>query len=234
MSSPGTARPAVRRLLVVTRTAGYRHTSIPDGLRALREIGLVEGFETQAMADATTIDSELLRQFAAVAFLSTSDRILAADERAAFATWLGRGGGFVGIHSASTCEDDWPEFEAIVGARFAHHREVQRGVVTIDDADHPSTASLPQRWPGVDEWYNFQTNPRPRVRVLASIDEATIEGGTMGADHPIAWSGTYGLGRTWYTGLGHTSERYDEPLFRNHLAGGVRSCWADGALASMA
>jgi type 1 glutamine amidotransferase len=58
--------------------------------------------------------------------------------------------------------------------------------------------------------------------VLASLDESTYKGGTMGRDHPIAWCRKIGKGRVWYTALGHTSASYMEPLFLEHLLGGIR------------
>jgi hypothetical protein len=44
----------------------------------------------------------------------------------------------------------------------------------------------------------------------------------MGADHPIAWCHSVGAGRSFYTGIGHTTEVYSDPLFRQHLLAGVR------------
>jgi hypothetical protein len=72
-----------------------------------------------------------------------------------------------------------------------------------------------------DEWYNFQTNPRPSVHVLATIDESSYTGGTMGADHPIAWWHDYDGGRAWYTAGGHTDESWSEPLFLAHVLSGI-------------
>src|SRR2546423_12961048 len=73
---------------------------------------------------------------------------------------------------------------------------------------------------------NFAAHPRGRVHVLATLDESTYSGGTMGADHPIAWCHLYRGGRAWYTGGGHTIESYAEPAFRQHLLGGIP--WAAG------
>jgi hypothetical protein len=70
-----------------------------------------------------------------------------------------------------------------------------------------------------DEWYNFRSNLRGRVKILATLDETTYSGGAMGADHPIAWCQLYDGGRAWYTAGGHTKESYSEPLFRQHLLG---------------
>jgi type 1 glutamine amidotransferase len=65
------------------------------------------------------------------------------------------------------------------------------------------------------------------VTVLATLDESSYTGGTMGADHPIVWAHTTaGGGRAFYTGMGHTKESYSEPSFRQHLVLALR--WAAG------
>ena len=96
-------------------------------------------------------------------------------------------------------------------------------MVRIEDPGHPSTKGLPRNWERIDEWYNFVSNPRGAVHILARIDEGTYFGGAMGADHPIAWCRNVDRGRSWYTAMGHTRESYAEPLFRRHLLGGIES-----------
>ena len=81
---------------------------------------------------------------------------------------------------------------------------------------------MPGRWRRSDEWYDFRANPRGRVRVLATVDESTYAGGTMGADHPIAWCQEYDGGRAWYSAMGHTAESFREPRFLAHLLAGIR------------
>src|SRR5690606_2986782 len=66
------------------------------------------------------------------------------------------------------------------------------------------------------------------VHVLMTLEEASYEGGAMGYDHPIAWAHRVGNGRSFYTGLGHTTESYAEPQFLQHLLGAIE--WAAGAI----
>ena len=129
----------------------------------------------------------------------------------------------MGIHSASDTEYDWAWYGRLVGAYFAGHPQIQRATVRIEDRGHASTEGLPATWERTDEWYNFRRNPRGNVHVLATLDEGTYSGGTMGDDHPIAWCQTIDGGRSWYTAMGHTSESYAEPLFHLHLLGGIKS-----------
>ena len=109
-----------------------------------------------------------------------------------------------------------------MGAYFSNHPAIQTATVKVIDPIDPSTSFLPRRWVRNDEWYSFQTNPRGSVHVLATLDETTYSGGTMGFDHPIAWSHNYAGGRAWYTAMGHTQASYTEPLFLNHLLGGIK------------
>ncbi|WP_077062805.1 ThuA domain-containing protein [Streptomyces sp. MP131-18] len=209
------------RIVVFTRTTGFRHDSIPDGIEAFRDLGAEGGLEVSATEDPDELAAALPGS-AAVVFLSTSGDVLTDDGRRALRAHLADGGGFMGVHGASTTEYGWPWFgEDVVGAVFDGHPELQRGVVTVEDHDHPATAHLGDRWEFTDEWYNFSVNPRGRVRVLATADETTYTGGRMGADHPMVWCHELAGGRSFYTALGHTSECFGDPGFRRHLLGGL-------------
>ncbi|MFC9113472.1 MULTISPECIES: ThuA domain-containing protein [Streptomyces] len=207
-------------LLVYTRTTDYRHDSIPAGVAALRALG---GFDVHAHEDPAVFE-EPLDRYAAVVFLSTSGDVLTPAGRERLAAHVEAGGGFVGVHAAACTEYDWPYYGELLGARFDRHPPLQPGRAVVEDHGHPATRHLPAVWELTDEWYDFRTNPRPAVRVLVSADESSYDGGTMGADHPLAWCREQGAGRVFYTSLGHTSEIYDDPDFRAHLRGGIS--WA--------
>ncbi|MFF0309826.1 ThuA domain-containing protein [Streptosporangium sp. NPDC004379] len=208
-------------VLVFSRTAGYRHDSIPDGLRAVGELGRRHDFTVHATEDGGAFTPAGLARYRAVVFLNTSGDVLDDARRAAFESYVRGGGGFAGIHSAADTEYGWPFYGELVGARFRCHPEPQEAVVRVEDRSHPSTAHLEPVWRRYDEWYDYRTNPRPGVRVLMSLDEASYSGGGMG-DHPIAWCHDHLGGRSWYTGGGHTRESYADPAFRAHLLGGIR------------
>jgi type 1 glutamine amidotransferase len=207
------------RVLVFTRTVEYRHESIDAGIAALRALLDVDSTE-----EADTFTDESLTRYSAVVFLNTSGTLLNDGQRGAVEAYVRGGGGFVGVHCAAATEYGWPAYGELLGAWFDKHPEVQPATIRVEDQSHPATAHLPERWERVDEWYDFQANPRPYVRVLLTVDESTYRGGGMGADHPLAWCRSYGRGRAFYTALGHTVESYAEPEFRAHLAGGIR--WA--------
>lgn len=115
----------------------------------------------------------------------------------------------------------WPYYGELLGARFDRHPEYQPGKAVVEDRGHPATRHLPPVWEFTDEWYDFGASPRGSVRVLASADESSYEGGGMGDDHPLVWCREQGTGRVFYTALGHAPEAYEDPDFRAHLLGGI-------------
>ncbi|MFD0747244.1 ThuA domain-containing protein [Phytohabitans flavus] len=212
-------------ILVFSKTAGFRHDSIPAGIAAIQQLGANNGFTVDATEDAGAFTDANLDKYAAVVWLSTTGDVLNADQQAAFERYIRSGGGYAGIHAASDTEYSWAWYGDLVGAYFASHPQNQTATIKVEDPAHPSTASLPTKWTRFDEWYNFQTNPRADVHVLASLDERTYTpgAGAMGADHPTAWCQDFDGGRSWYTGSGHTNESYSEPNFLAHLLGGIQT-----------
>ncbi|WP_232323790.1 ThuA domain-containing protein [Catenuloplanes japonicus] len=209
-------------VLVFSKTAGFRHDSIPAGVQAIRELGAANGFSVTATEDAGTFTAAGLAGYEAVVFLSTTGDVLDAGQQTAFESYIRGGKGYVGVHAAADTEYDWPFYGELVGAYFASHPAIQPAVIRTEDRAHAATAHLPQAWNRTDEWYNYRTNPRSTARVLSTLDESTYSGGGMGADHPIAWCKTLGGGRSFYTGSGHTQESFADPVFRQHLLGGLR------------
>ncbi len=208
------------RLLVFSKTEGYRHASIPTGVEAVREIGEKQNYTVDHSEDASVFTSDNLAQYNAVVFLSTTGNILNDKQQKAFENFVAEGGGFVGIHAASDTEYEWPWYNKLVGAYFESHPKVQEATITVLDKDHASTNHLPRQWSVTDEWYNFKSI-QPHLNVLANLDESSYEGGKNGENHPIAWYHETLGGRAFYTGRGHTEESFSEPLFREHILGGI-------------
>ena len=213
-------------VLVFSRTAGYRHGSISAGIAAVRALGEQHRFRVDASENAGVFADERLARYRAVIFLNTTGDILDAGEQAAFERFIQRGGGFVGLHSATDTEYEWPWYQRLVGTYFRSHPVIQPATLHVVDSTHLSTRELPAVWTRTDEWYNFRFDPSQDVSVLMRIDEATYVGGNMGASHPMAWYHQFDGGRAWYTALGHTIQSYSEPLFLAHILGGIR--WAAG------
>ncbi|MFJ4844761.1 MULTISPECIES: ThuA domain-containing protein [unclassified Streptomyces] len=214
---------AAKRVLVFSRTAAFRHDAIPNGIAALKELGPTANITVDATEEPKQFTSNNLARYDAVVFLSTTGDVLNAEQQQAFENYIKGGGGYMGVHAAADTEYDWPFYGGLVGAYFQGHPQIQPVTVRAEDHEHPATAHLDEAgWQRTDELYNYRTNPRGQVHVLATLDETTYQGGTMKGDHPIAWCQNYQSGRSFYTGLGHTKESYVDPAFRQHLLGGLR------------
>ncbi|MFF0459319.1 ThuA domain-containing protein [Streptomyces mexicanus] len=225
---PASSHPAeAKRVLVFSKTAGFRHDSIPEGIAAVRELGDSGGFTVDATEDAGVFTPANLRRYQAVVFLSTTGDVLDTAQQRAFEGYIRHGGGYVGIHAAADTEYDWAFYGGLAGAYFQSHPAIQPAHVNVEDRAHPATSHLAATWERTDEWYNYRSNPRERAHVLASLDESSYTGGTMNGDHPIAWCQSYQGGRAFYTGGGHTKESYADPAFRAHLLGGIRYAIGD-------
>ncbi len=209
-----------------TKTAGFRHDSITNGLQVIRQLGTNNQFEVVATEDATYFNDETLEQFRAVVFLLSTGDVLDEVQQGAFERYIRAGNGFVGIHAAADTEYGWAWYGDLLGARFSSHPAIQNAFVVVEDYNHPSTSFLPEQWLRSDEWFNYSANPRTNVQVLCRLDETSYSGGTMG-DHPIAWCHEFDGGRAWYTGLGHNPGVYSDAAFPGALARRYSLCGGD-------
>lgn len=208
------------RILVFSRTLGFHHASIPTGIAAIQKIGKDNNLEVDTTTDANYFNAKQLNKYAAVVFLSTTGNVLNDEQQAAFEQYIKAGGGFVGIHAATDTEYDWPWYNQLVGAYFKSHPKQQEAVLHIIDPTHISTMHLPKEWKRFDEWYNFKSI-QPNLHVLITIDEKSYTGGENGDYHPMAWWHDFEGGRAFYTEFGHTDESYADPLFIQHVTGGI-------------
>jgi type 1 glutamine amidotransferase len=212
-----------QKVLIFSKTLGFHHNSIKQGIDAIQKLGLANKFEVDTTTNSTYFNDKNLKQYAAVIFLSTTGDVLNDEQERAFVKYIKSGGGFAGVHSATDCEYNWPWFGNLVGAYFAGHPNQQQATLNVTDRKHISTEHLPEQWKRKDEWYNFR-NVAQGLNVLIFIDEKSYDAGKnkMGDNHPIAWYHEFDGGRAFYTGLGHTEESFAEPLFLQHLLGGIK------------
>jgi len=220
------------RVLVFSKTVGFRHSSIPNGIAAIRKLGQEHGFAVDTTEDAGAFTQKNLARYSAVVFLSTTGDVLNPAQQDVFERYIQAGGGYVGVHSATDTEYDWPWYGRLAGAYFNGHPgnpNVRHGSYRVLDTTHVSTQGLPTRFERDDEFYNFKSID-PTIHVLIEIDEKSYEGGTNGDHHPMSWYHDFAGGRAWYTNMGHTEATYTEPLFLQHLLGGLRYAMGTGTV----
>lgn len=214
------------RALVFSKTKGFRHQSIPDGVLAMKKLGAKHRFQVFTTEDEAEFTKEKLEKYDVIILVSTTGTIFNAEQKAAFEGFVQSGKGVVGIHSATDTEYDWKWYNDMIGGQFAHHPQQQTARLKVVNRNHPSTYHLEENWLMTDEWYAFK-NFNKNVNVLVKLDETSYDVGTrdgksMGmVDHPISWYHVYDGGRVFYTGLGHTDEAYQDESFLAHVLGGI-------------
>jgi type 1 glutamine amidotransferase len=187
--------------------------------------------EIQETQDAGAFTTANLATKDVVVFAQTGGVLFNADQRAALEAYIRGGGGYAGIHyagwSAGTVSehDVNPFYLRLVGAVSEGHPEnpAQRpGTVSVTDTAHPLTQGLPASFQRTDEWYDWNVNPAQNVRTLLTVDESTYSSaGKQGTTHPVTWCQTIDSGRSWYTGMGHETTHYSEPVMRQMIKNGI-------------
>jgi uncharacterized protein len=211
-----------KKILVFSKTASYRHKSAIDaGKKFILELGMKNKFAVDTTEVSDMFTPENLKQYSAVVFLCTTGNVLNDDQQKAFEQFIQNGGGYLGIHSASDTEYDWPWFGELTGAYFKNHPRPQEAIFNIVDSNTIATAHLPKSWKRFDELYNFKWIGTD-LHVLITIDETSYTGGGNGEDHPMAWYHEFDGGRGFYTALGHDNKSWEDPLYLQHVLGAIQ------------
>jgi type 1 glutamine amidotransferase len=218
----GHASAKKKKVLVFSKTTGFRHASaIEAGKKAILQFGPANNFLVDTTENADLFTAANLKQYAAVIFLCTTGDILNDEQQRAFEQFIKAGGGFMGLHSSADTEYDWPWFGELNGAYFKSHPKQQEAVFNIVDTNHIATSHLPKVWKRFDELYNFKWIGMD-LHILITIDENSYTGGENGEMHPMSWYHEFDGGRGFYTALGHDNTSYNDPLYLQHILGGIK------------
>ena len=205
-------------VLVITETKGWVHDSIESGLKLIQNIGNKNNFNVYHSDKSSVITYKNLKEIKTIIFLNTTEEILTDVEQKVMESFIKSGKGFVGVHSAADTEYNWQWYGKLVGAYYRNHPEVMNGkILTIN---HKITNHLDSEWEIEDEWYNFDY-VNYDINILLHLDEDSYIGGEHPDYHPITWYHEYDGGRSFYTGLGHTKEVYDDERFIKLLEKGL-------------
>lgn len=217
-------------VLVFSKTAGWHHKSINQGVTALQNMAENHHFTMDWQEDASLINTQNLAKFDVVLFLQTTGDILNDEQQAALQKFIQSGKGFVGVHSASDTEYGWPWYGKLVGRNFHIHPQIQTARLSIIDDSFPGLQYFPKSSLWTEEWYQYGEELSENLHYLMSVDETSYDpeadwgakkGSGMGKFHPMAWYQYIDGGRSFYTGLGHMGVSYHNKSFIEHLYGGI-------------
>jgi type 1 glutamine amidotransferase len=219
----------------VTNGKGFVHDNIPNSIEAIKKIGAEDGFDVDASEDPGVFTPDNLKQYSAIIFSNANNEAFeTVAQRDAFRRYIRGGGGFVGIHSASGSEREWPWYWALLGGKFHHHPKIQPFEVRVVESNHPATRDLPATFTWDDECY-FLENLNKNTHPLLVVDPNKVDDpkkkeypgdDRFGDAMPLAWYHEFEGGRSFYTALGHKKEHYQDPTLVKHIRGGI--LWAMG------
>jgi uncharacterized protein len=216
--------------LLITKTAGWHHESINDGVTAIKTLAARNYFDVQWHQEGIPITDKYLENFQVLIFLNTTGDIFKEEEQKAIERFIQSGKGFAGIHSASDTEYDWPWYTKLVGRMFHIHPAIQTAQLKLTDKKFAGLQGFGNGQLWTDEWYEFSPETINNLNYILAVDETTYnpkvqwgekKGQGMGAFHPIAWYHEYDGGRSFYTALGHMPADYTDPAFLSHIYAGI-------------
>lgn len=223
-------------VMVYTSPDRWHDATIPVALEEFQSMAARHDFTlTWAQRDGSgslrdPFSREFLERIDVVVFLHARGSDLNEDQKENFRNYIRNGGGFVGIHAASTDQGQGSWFHRLVGRVFTNHPEEQTAVYKVINKNFPATMHLPDRWMFTGELYSFGEELTENLNYLVTVDENSYDTArtwgsdletSMGDFHPIAWYQEFEGGRSFYTALGHIPESYRDPLFLSHIYGGI-------------
>jgi len=236
-TGPNTATAAPKKVLVVTVTKGFRHSSIATAEKILAELAKksgdftvdyarVEPSDPQYKGDdgkpdtnkvnaaivqvlAEKMSPQALKKLDGIIFANTTGDLPLPDKEAFF-NWIKSGKAFIGMHSATdTFRGHTPldPYVEMIGGEFKAHHAQAEVDCINQDPKHPADKALPPVWHVKDEIYLLNGFERSKVHGLLALDKHPND--KTPGDFPIAWCKQYGKGRVFYTSLGHREDMWD-------------------------
>ena len=231
---PLLAQAAPKRVLVVTVTKGFRHSSIPTAEKVLAQLAKdsaaftveyarvepndpqfqgADGKQDKAKVDAAIkavlaekMSPAALENYDLVIFANTTGDLPLPDKQA-FLDWIKSGKGFVGMHSATDTFHEFQPYLEMIGAEFKQHGAQVEVDAINQDQECPACRHLPANWKVFDEIYQFKNFDRTKMHGLLTLDKHPND--KTPGDYPVAWCKEYGKGRVFYTSLGHREDVWD-------------------------
>lgn len=219
---PVMATDAPKKLLVVTVTKGFRHSSIPTAEKVLGELAEQSGkFSVDYVRTdedmAKKMTKENLAKYDGFIFANTTG-ILPLPDKDAFLAEVRNGKAFIGMHSASDTFHGKGMIDPYIdmcGGEFAGHGAQVPVDCLVMDPNHASTKHLDGPWHiEKEEIYQFKNYDRHQLRDLLSLDRHPNKKEEAG-HFPVSWCKTFGKGRVFYTSLGHREDVWDDDTAEN-------------------
>jgi type 1 glutamine amidotransferase len=253
ISLAASAADASKKLLIVTATEGFPHSSVTVAEKVLTSLGEKDSLFTvdvvrsgprpkdKAQETAWTekmkkdlgekMNPEALKKYDGIIFANTTGELPLPDKEA-FLAFIKSGKAFIGMHSAAdTFRGKKPvdPYVEMLGGDFRTHG-AQVGVeCLVQDPKHPATRMFSSLG-GVfclekEEIYLFNAYDPTKVHELLILDKHPNDKKQLGR-FAVSWCKKYGEGNVFYTSLGHNEWVWENKTYQSHILGGIK--WALG------
>ena len=219
--------------VIALAEAGGIHRPFVDAAKVwLEKQAADNNFSVDYIQDTDKIDDAFLSHYQLFIQLNYPPYGWTPTAVAAFRKYIEEGrGGWIGFHHATLLgEFDgysmWPWFSQFMGGiRFTDYiPKFATATVVVEDPSHAVMKNVGASFVvDQEEWYTYDKSPRPSVRVLARVNEATYSPDTrtkMG-DHPVVWTNEHYKARNVYIFMGHHPDLFQNPsfttIFRNSI-----------------
>ena len=225
-----------RKVLVYSHPSGFKHSSIPTGVKGLRVLAeKTQAFEATFTLETKEFTSEGLKKYDAIIFNNTTHVQKAFTEKSqrdAILNFIKNGKAFIGFHAASDGGmSQWQEYTDMIGGCFAGHPWNAGGKwpFFVEDVKHPINQAFKENeFMFSDEIYQYKAYDRSKLRILVGLDSLKTDkkGNSKTNDYPVSWVRSYGKGRVFYSNFGHNKATWWTPFMLQHFLDGIQ--WALG------
>lgn len=219
-------KPKFRVVAIAEKNGGVHAPFVAEAKKWLDQVALKNKFTIDYIENTELINDAFLANYQLVIQLNYPPYMWTDTAKLAFQKYIteGKGGGWIGFHHASLLgEFDgyqmWPWFSEFMGGiRYKNYiASFAKATVHVEATSHPCMRGLPATFEvEKEEWYTYNKNPRPNVKVLATVDESTYSPDSnikMGGDHPVIWSNEHMKARNVYIFMGHHPDLFKNESF---------------------
>lgn len=228
--TPTDAGPRSTKVLIYGVTTGFRHGSIPAAAMAITTAAATKGLTTELVGcggtspntpDPTKLTADALAGYGAVILLANSGEPFgypATQEIQNLVAYVQNGGALVGIEDADHCYDGQFGHPAtvpyvnLIGNDFVGHPGGVAPATCTTMGTSPAVMQLPATFGTTDEIYATTMFRMDNQTVLTCVSSGD---GTK-TMRPVSYVREEGMGRVFYTALGHDDARWTAPMDAAH------------------
>ena len=221
-----TDKPRFRVVAIAEKGGGVHAPFVAEAKKWLAQLASDNNFTIDYIENTEPINDAFLARYQLFIQLNYPPYVWTDTAKEAFQKYIteGKGGGWFGFHHATLLgEFDgyamWPWFSEFMGGiRYKNYIPTfAKATVHVEAMKHPCMQGVPNTFSvEKEEWYTYDKSPRPNVRVLATVDEASYSPDSnikMGGDHPVIWSNEHMKARNVYVFMGHHPDLFKNDAF---------------------